>query len=191
MKIFQSFCALILIVLAQISWAGASLEGKVHRLNGELILTMAEDGREFRLFTRNSYVMTDLQKLEDGDYLSGTGWIHENSSAVEVTAVEFVGLSKMLGLWHTSDWRVFDFKNFSQLDLYLPTKSKALNALHLRSLRYTVAPDGGTDWSILIVDSNSVDVGNLFVRKDSMRIEVFDPKTGNVATTIDLSPLNW
>ncbi|MCB0385884.1 MAG: hypothetical protein KDD43_10870 [Bdellovibrionales bacterium] len=191
MKFFQVFCTLILISAAPLVVASVSVEGSVRRQDNVLIIQLASTGKEYQVFTRNPHVMDDLSKLETGDYVSGKGWIYAVNGTLEMTTVEFVGLKKLLGIWRTSTWEVFDFKNFSRLDLYEPSTTKALNVIQLRSLRYTVAPDGGSAWSILIVDSNSVDVGSLSVSPESIQIDLFDPQTGDVAKTIQLKPFKW
>ncbi len=191
MKFFYAFCLFFFGISCQVSLATTSLEGVVERQGPNLTLTMSRSGLQYSLFARSRHVMLDLQKLEAGDYLSGEGVVYDGRATIEVTAVKFVGLRKMLGIWRTTDWKVFNFKNFSRLDLYLPDSSISSQPVYLRSLRYTVAPDNGDTWSILIVDSRSVDVGSLSVDKDSMRIRVFDPKTGNIAQTIHLSPVQW
>ncbi|MCB0365573.1 MAG: hypothetical protein H6624_04070 [Bdellovibrionaceae bacterium] len=191
MKNFQNFCILILFLAAPLAGASVSIEGVVRRQDNILLIQLAETGVEHQIFTRNPHVMDDLRSLETGDYLSGKGWVYGINGTVEMTTVEFVGLKKLLGIWRTPSWEVFDFKNFSRLDLYEPTNSKTLNVVQLRSLRYTVAPDGGHAWSILIVDSNSVDVGSLSVSQEAIRIDLFDPQTGDVAKTIQLKPFKW
>ncbi|MCC7405378.1 MAG: hypothetical protein IT288_13350 [Bdellovibrionales bacterium] len=192
MKFFQNLCIIAALLLAPISKAVTSFEGVVSRVEQTgTYLKVSGLGKEYLVYTRNTHVMNDLRALEAGDYLSAKGLFNYNNSQVEITAIEFVGLKKLLGLWRTGKWEIFDFKNFSNLDLYQPARTRTLNTVELRNLRYTVAPLNGPTWSIYIVDSNSVDVGSLNVTGNSIQIQLFDPDTGAVARTINLTPFKW
>lgn len=141
-------------------------------------------------------IVNNIQKLRTGDYISGKGEYDANLRVISLVTLEFVGLQKLLGRWENHKSDIFDFKNFSHLDLYLGAFSEdpSLAIQPSRRLRYTVVPDQDSGWSILMVDSlasnvsHSIEVGNLSLYQGKLRIDLLDAKTGQIKQTIHLLP---
>lgn len=161
------------------------------------IFLKARDLRQkIKISSKDPGIIKDIKKLRTGDYISGKGEYDASLQVVSLVTLEFVGLQKLLGRWENHESDIFDFKNFSQLDLYLaaPSEDPSLANQPSKRLRYTVAPDSGSGWSILMVDrfagnaSHSIEVGNLSLYRGKLQIDIFDAKTGRIKRTIHLSP---
>lgn len=137
---------------------------------------------------------------------------------VAVHAIESVGLNSLIGTWRSAKWEVVRFEDFSRMSLYRPrfrlsatpspaglnpVTSAALNPSRmslskLKDLNYTLAPEQGSTYSIFLVEKKvtgpaPVYVGRLHVKESAqekrLTLEIFDPKTGDSAEVLSLSPV--
>lgn len=196
MKVISWAILLFLFSFTLKTHALTAIEGKVVVNNFGIFLKMRHLRQRIKISSRDAGIIKDIQKLRTGDYISGKGEYDASLQVVSLVTLEFVGLQKLLGRWENHESDIFDFKNFSQLDLYLaaPTEDPSLAIQPSRRLRYTVVPDPGSGWSILMVDSfagnasHSIEVGNLSLYRGKLQIDIFDAKTGQIKRTIHLLP---
>jgi hypothetical protein len=157
-------------------------------------------------------IRESLATLQAGDFvvLSGQYHDHDRNGTVDsifVNGIESVGLKRLIRAWKSKKWDVMQFENFSRMILYRPESTAGaavpLRFQKLKELNYTLAPDQGSDYSILMVETppslptsavpsrpaHPVFAGKLTVEKDSLRIELFDTKSGLTAEVYSLSPL--
>ncbi|MBK7842686.1 MAG: hypothetical protein IPJ71_03165 [Bdellovibrionales bacterium] len=195
MKVISWAILLFLVFFASGSYALMAIEGRVFVNNSGLFLKERYLRKKVKISSKDSGIANDMQKLRTGDYISGKGEYDAILQEVSLVTLEFVGLQKLLGRWENHKSDIFDFKNFSQLDLYLATPTGSSLAVQpSRRLRYTIAPDSGSGWSILMVDSlaenasHSIEVESLSIIREKLRIDIFDAKTGQIKRTIHLLP---
>lgn len=137
---------------------------------------------------------------------------------VSVQAIESVGLNSLIGTWRSAKWEVVRFEDFSRMSLYRPRfrlsatpSSTGLNPVtsaslnpsrmslsKLKDLNYSLAPEQGSIYSIFLVEKKitgpaPVYVGRLHVKESEkekrLTLEIFDPKTGESAEVLSLSPV--
>jgi hypothetical protein len=195
MKVISWATLLFLFFFTLKSHALIAVEGRVIVNDFGIFLKERHLDRKVKISSKDSGIENDMRKLRMGDYISGKGEFDASLQVVSLVTIEFVGLHKLLGRWENHESDIFDFKNFSQLDLYLAAHSGlSLATQPSRRLRYTLAPDSGSGWSILMVDSfaenasHSIEVGNLSLYRGKLQIDIFDAKTGQIKRTIHLLP---
>jgi len=192
---------LILGTLGSLSWlfpspavaAGPkSVRGFVHtEPSGELYLTVRTSSVPLKIVPVGLTLLGDLSKLRDGDFIIGSGTLNANEKTVLLEAIESVGLQEVLGIWRADNWDVFEFRDFSRLNLYRPTADpgRAIRLAKIHELSYVLAPERGDSYSIFLSDDRSVQVGTLKVRDKNILLSVFDT-SGRIMSNISLSPLS-
>ena len=157
-------------------------------------------------------IRESLAALQAGDFvvLSGQYLDHDQNGSIDsiyVNGIESVGLKRLIRTWKSEKWDIMKFENFNRMVLYRPnTPTGAATPLRfqkLKELNYTLAPEAGSGYSILMVETPSavtpaalparpahpVFAGKLTIEKDRLQLELFDTKSGLTAEVYSLSPL--
>ncbi len=158
-------------------------------------------------------IRQSLGTLQPGDFvvLSGQYLDHDTNGSVDsiyVTGIESVGLRRLIRTWKSQNRFILKFENFNRLVLYRQEREtvnseKPLRLQKLKELNYTLAPDNGTGYSILMVElvkpgntvlaqprpSNPVFAGKVSIENENLQLEIFDPQSGMTAEVYSLSPL--
>jgi hypothetical protein len=119
--------------------------------------------------------------------------VNEADGTVRLDAIESLGLRELLGSWRTDRWEVYEFRDFSRMNLYVPTQSSSGQRIPLskaREYNYVLAPEQGARYSIFLSDDRSVTVGSIEVKENKINFTVYDSKTGEISENISLSPLS-
>lgn len=158
-------------------------------------------------------IRESLATLQAGDFvvLSGQYLDHDQNGSIDsiyVNGIESVGLKRLIRTWKSEKWDIMKFENFNRMILYRPNSpaglATPLRFQKLKELNYTLAPEQGSGYSILMVETPSaaatpsalparpahpVFAGRLSVEKDRLKLELFDTKSGLTAEVYSLSPL--
>lgn len=157
-------------------------------------------------------IRESLATLQAGDFvvLSGQYLDHDQNGSIDsiyVNGIESVGLKRLIRTWKSEKWDIMKFENFNRMVLYRPNSpaglATPLRFQKLKELNYTLAPEQGSGYSILMVETPSVTppsalplrpahpvfAGKLTVEKDRLKLELFDTKSGLTAEVYSLSPL--
>ena len=166
-----------------------ALRGFIQKKDGaRSLLVQNEDGTQtlLKMAAANPSVQANIDMLKNGDYLVARGT--SNADSVQVDSIESLGLQALVGLWATQKYEVYEFQDFTRLNLYVPNDNHS-DVVKAGEFQYSVAPDQGTRYSIFLSNTDSITVGSLEFRKHHLVLNVIDPKTGQVSADIVLSPL--
>lgn len=178
---------LVMIPVAQASSVRGYIE--VNAQSGELYLAIDEGQAPRRIVGREN-VLTELSNLRTGDFLVARGEIEALDYVVRIDTIESVGLKELIGPWSSVNFEVYEFEDFSRLNLYAPTKDDSgVTLSKTAEFKYVLAPDQGSRYSIFLSDNRSVAVGTLEFKAQKVKLSVIDPKTGRASQNISLSPL--
>ena len=149
-----------------------------------------------------------LDELTSGDFVIVSGRLvdlnrDQRPDQIHVTGIESVGLKRLLGVWRTANWDVFNFESFEKLTLYKLQRTRSttreMRLSHLKDMSYSLSPDRGSIYSIFIVEaprpqlgrSGAVFVGSLELQTQSgepvLQLTLIDGKTGQVSEVLSLS----
>ncbi|MEK7357414.1 MAG: hypothetical protein AAB250_13260 [Bdellovibrionota bacterium] len=187
----SSLVTLLIALLFSFDVSAQSIRGFI-RMNtdGEAFLEVAPTATTYRLLTTSSLVANDLRNLKQGDFLVARGSLDEAQNIAFVDTIETVGLANLIGAWQSGTTRVYDFEDFSRLNLYKATQDpKGVILSKLREMNYLIAPESGGRYSIFMSDNRSVQIGFLDFTASGVELSVIDPKTGRVSEHISLSPI--
>lgn len=192
---FQVFTLLVIgTVFAAASGARAdALRGFILKSGGASYLQVqTENGKSQRLAiaAQSAIVDTSIKRLKSGDYLVARGAVLPETNSVQIEAIESLGLQALVGAWSTSRLEVYEFKDFSRLNLYVPNSDrKGHPIVKAGEFQYAITPDQGSKYSIFLSSSKDLMVGSIEFRKSRLMLKVVDPKTGEVSAELSLSPL--
>ncbi len=162
-----------------------------------LRIRVARDGQVLSIQANND-ILKCLRRLRPADLVTVQGTVNALRQVLTIDSIDRLGLQELLGAWNSERWEIFEFKTFSQLELYIPSVADTNNgkgkprrdrhpfAGHTRSLRYAITPDPDEMFSIFMTDNDDVRMGFLKVMPNKLVITVLDPKNGKVAETISL-----
>lgn len=164
-----------------------TVRGLIDTASGTLSLVTKYDVI-YTVDSLNPNIKYDLARLRQGDFLVARGNVDELTKTVTIEAIESLGLRELIGTWSSSRLEVYEFQDFTRLNLYVPNQAR--DSIEIAGkYNYAVAPDHGDRYSIFLSDNRSVLVGSFEFKNQRLQLTVLDPKTGRVSQNISLSPL--
>lgn len=185
--------ALVVFVLFASSAQAITISGALRNdaPDAPMALITANPKRTLVIESKTSLLLL-LRRLKTGDQLVVQGDVSTDQKSVSVTSIDRIGLRELLGAWRSSRWQVFEFKDFSKLDLYVPKMNEDHGSVSLsktNSLQYVIAPDSEDRFSIFMTDNRNVRMGFLELRPNQVNLSFTDSQTGEVTENLSLSPL--
>lgn len=191
-KTVAIFAALLgLTLLISFEASAQSVRGFIRATTDEgTFLDVTADQAPFLLVANRPALETDLKNLKVGDYLVARGTLDVMSGEAHIDSIETVGLRELIGPWQSGASRIYEFEDFSRLNLYKALRDpQGVVLAKLKEMNYSVAPESKGRYSIFMSDNRSVQVGLLEFEARGIKLSVIDPKTGRVSENISLSPL--
>lgn len=180
----------ILLVLSLNLHAEEKIQGFIVKKEDAIFLTI-EPGKTYSLEATAIQDSNSLRELESGDFIVGAGDIIGES--IKMESLHFVGLRKIIGLWRTDDWELFEFRNFEDLLLLWPELATEgifkPSPIKSKSYNYTLAPATAPFWSMILVSDTSVDLARLTFTHEKLIIELLHRDQNDTQRTFILSPL--
>ena len=190
----MKFILLVFVTLIT-TWAQAqsALSGYLNKSpTGQWLLVLND--KEFTLNARRN-VSEQLNKLDAGDIISGTGIVNNATDSIELLSIDYVGLKKILGLWFSREGLI-EFKNFTTLNFYPRQKasgdylvSKAYLVDYQQQYRYSMTPSNGREWTLYLTDKKATSLGTLIVDGNIAVLKIYDSNTGDLVKALRLSRL--
>ncbi len=143
---------------------------------------------ELEISTVTPQLQNNLSRLKDGDFIVARGTIGADQKTVQIQSIENLGLAALVGSWITERSEVYEFRDFSQLTLYVPAADGHSPAVKAGDFNYAVTPDQGARYSIFVSNNLSVTLGSIEFRRSRLKLTVLDPQTGQVSSEMILSP---
>lgn len=168
-----------------------SLSGVLTKKDGQFFLTPSQSEQAYSLVNTAAEASDALLKLETGDYITGSGVIDEVQHKIELQALDYVGLKKLLGRWYSGD-SVMNFTTFSNLSVYPFMKNllqpAIIGPVPLKTeFRYSTAPYYGGRWAVFLSDNGGNTIfATLEITGDSAVIRTVNTQTGTTIRTLRL-----
>nr|BFD59468.1 hypothetical protein CKG001_15750 [Bdellovibrio sp. CKG001]BFD62848.1 hypothetical protein BdHM001_15290 [Bdellovibrio sp. HM001] len=133
----------------------------------------------------------NIRRLSTGDTVTASGVLDPNSCVAYIESVDYVGLKKMLGYWHSSDG-LLTVRDFNSLSFYPISvkdfqKGQDYAIIDPITYRYSVTPSTGKDWVLFLSDATSTTFATIRFNKSRATMKIYDSETGNVTRTLHLS----
>lgn len=170
----------------------ATYSGTIRYMDSERSLELEVNRFQMRYkINAKSDIMNYIRRLKDGDQVIVQGTLNSDGREIKIESVDRVGLQELLGAWRSSRWEIFEFRDFNNLDLFLPTagQTNEPSLVRTHSLKYVITPEQNSRYSIFLSDDTSVLMGFLEVQKNSLNLTITNSKTGQTSEKISLSPI--
>ena len=147
-------------------------------------------GHIYKLKSEDKEVMATLQKLEDGDLISGTGLLDNATKFVALHSLTFIGLKRLLGFWWTS-FGFAEIQTFSEMSFYQPLLREAQKSYSTKkSYQYSISPSANTSWVVFLSDDKTVYYTSMEFNGASASMKMYNPETGALMKTIDFTRIS-
>lgn len=178
--------ALILFITNTLAVA-APIVGSLQKGKADDYIYLDGQSKRFLIRSAPAEALLALEGMGTGDYIIANGIVNEKNHFVEIFALDYVGLKKLLGVWYNKN-SVMDFKSYSALSVYPFCSATCDKKLAARTeLRYSMAPYKGNEWAIFLSDSYATVFATIEIDKDTARMSLYDGETGNVSDTLFLT----
>ena len=130
------------------------IRGQIINEGGISDLRLKTETLEVYKVSGSQTLIARLRKLKTGDFIVATGTV-SSDKIVTLDSIQTVGLQELLGLWRSSRWEVFEFQDFSRLNLYLTHSDgqSDLSFSRTHELSYAITLENSADYSIFISDN--------------------------------------
>ena len=159
------------------------LTGYFHNNSGAYTIKPHSKNRIIKLFSYSVDVENIFERLKTGDLVTLSGELTDDSFVV--TAIDFIGLRDLLGIWASSSNEVFHFQSFTNVSKYLAaTDSEPQQA---ENYQYSLSPDEDHKWKIFLSTDSEVLIGILRIKKNTAALQLIDSETGETSKDIELT----
>ncbi|MFV8259238.1 hypothetical protein ACNQKP_15635 [Bdellovibrio bacteriovorus] len=186
---------ILLFVLILISGFAAHsarpISGTVERDASGVYLRADSSCVRYLIDTKSTDADISVRKLSTGDTLTASGVLDSSTCTAVIESVDYVGLRKMLGYWHSADGLI-TVRDFNSLSFYPITLNDFQNGQSYSEVdpivyRYSMTPSDGKDWVLFLSDSTSTTFATIRFNKSRATMKIYDSDTGNVTRTLYLN----
>jgi len=183
--------ALFLGVLLSIPTQAETYRGKVDRNQDIFTVYDSNTHRRYLLNFASSIPQLQVARLDDGDYVAVTASPStDGTNSINVTSVDFVGLSILIGSWKSSDGLCYNFVGYTTFNVFMQPKgldcSNASPLVPITKYTYFINPDLN-DWNMLISSKDHQLFGQLKIHSSkSIEIQLLDSETNAILGTVIL-----
>lgn len=142
----------------------------------------------YTIETNTTDVQDSLNRLSEGDYITGNGFVDENNKKIRIDSIQYVGLRRLLGPWK-SDEGLMVFKDFTTMRFFpnytdQPQGVEATN--HQQEFRYSLSPSNSGAWILFLSDSKSTTFATVEFDSANILLKIFESESGNILRTLIL-----
>lgn len=165
------------------------LAGILEKNDQGVFITLTQTSQKYQVTATTPETISLLKRLENGDYITGSGNFDEDSKTIQIDSLDYVGLKKMLGLWY-SGASVMNFSSFSDLSIYPILSKNMVIALSPKTdLRYSMGPYSGNQWALFMSSKDATIFATIEFANGDATLRVFDSETG--ANTRTMRLVRW
>jgi hypothetical protein len=147
--------------------------------------------QEFTLLVTTPGDAKLFKRLKIGDYISFQAQSTSKKNYYNLTSVDYVGLSDVLGLWYSSDGLCYNFTFFSQLVVFPQNQVGACDSDktsqfpgYPKSFKYFITPNESS-WDILVGDSDLYFSAEFYFKAtNEIFARIFNTDTGKIETEL-------
>jgi len=191
MIFLQPFAITFVLLMSYVNAMASPIQGTVH-VGVDRVLNLVINNKNFAIKSQSVAVAQDLSRVGEGDLIVAEGYYSLASQIVYINSIDWVGLNRLLGHWRTDDWKVIEFKNYTQLYLYNTSLSNVkefsptVTESTRHDIQYRVTPGTGNYWSLLLSGDRHVYIGELLLFDKTIALRIYDD-SGKFLKQLNLS----
>lgn len=185
----KTFLINLVIIVFSLSASAEVIQGVLAKTSDGYFVQHPQTQSWVKVVPIASAVNQDLEKLDDGDFLTGSGTF--SLTQLTLNSIEWVGLKKVIGQWLSTQREFYDFVDFTKLRLWVIITDDDGSPVRRRwDLEYSVSPNDGNDWLLYLTNRQKVVLGVMqFDPKNRLTIKYFNAN-GGILKTITLAPFS-
>lgn len=171
--------------------ASGTVMGTVEKDSAGTYLVADASCKRFQIQTISTDAEISIRKLSTGDSLTASGSLNTETCVAEIESVDYVGLKKMLGHWHSTEG-LMTVRDFNFLSFYPTASSESRKypfyvMAYSIDYRYSLTPADGKDWVLFLSDTNTTTFATIRFRGNRATMKIYDSETGKVNRTLYMS----
>jgi len=179
---------LIVTFSIQLVLGSQAFNGYLTKKGDEVFFTPKSSELFYKVIATTFDVQESLARLDNGDFVSGSGTLDTINKKISVQSIDYVGLQKLLGPWVGADGTIV-FKDFTTMrfiprfrDLTLDTRLTRFQ----REFHYSVSPKDSNEWALFMSDSMNTTFATVEFTKKKIILKIFESESGNIVRTLKL-----
>ncbi len=189
---------LFFVLITLFSWATfASTEtivGSLQKEANKYFMKLSEGDQSFTLVPSSQDALENLSKLSPGDLVTGTGVIDTEKMQILLSTVDYVGIKRFLGTWHSAEG-LFEITSFERMNFYpyvIETRQQhadkpVVSITEPQLYKYSMTPSQGREWVMFMSDTKSTIFTTIQINGDSAKIKFYDSETGKMTKSLRLT----
>lgn len=181
------------LILSSGALAAESVIGLLEKEANEYYLRLVKDQPRFKIVTTSADAQESLKKLSSGDFVTGTGEIKAETLEISLESIDYVGIKKLIGTWHSQDG-MFEITSFDHMNFYpyvynpkKATKQFRINISKAQEYKYSMTPTQGREWVLFLSDTKSTTFATIQINQGSARLKMYDSETGDITKSLRLT----
>lgn len=180
---------LLFIFTTPLVLGAQSVTGFLTRSGDKFYLTPSKSSNRYLILPEDLDVVSSLERLNNGDLITGHGSIDTTNKKLRLISVDYVGLRKILGPWVGSEGQLM-FKDFSTMKFSprFSSKSNRENPrkAYQKEFRYTLSPSEGEEWALFLSDDKSTTFATVAFGKRKITMKIYESESGRIIRTLKL-----
>lgn len=185
------------LVVSSVALSAQQISGMIEREGFRAFLIIeqfenqpyVDECPRFQVDTSSNHALRTIKKLGSGDAITASGTLHPDSCKVTVDSVDYVGLKKLIGYWHSSEGiiKVHDFTSISVFPTAESDFYKLFNSLQTIDYRYSITPTNGKEWVVFISNAAGTTFATIDLKQNSAILKIHDSENGSILKTLQIS----
>lgn len=194
------FVTFSLQITSGLAYGAQVFSGFLIREGCDFSFTPKNSAITYQVEALNYDVLDSLTRLDNGDFISGSGRFDTAQKKLSIQSIDYVGLQKLLGSWISTDGTIV-FKDFSTMR-FLP-RIRGLNMdahwkQYQKEFRYSISPKDRNEWALFMSDNMNTSFATVeftgkfsgeFTKKlaeQKIIMKIFESESGNIVRTLTL-----
>lgn len=165
-----------------------AFSGYLTKRGGDYYFTPKSSELYYKIVPLAFSVQDSLNRLENGDFISGNGSLDTINKKLSIESVDYVGLRKLLGPWVGTEGTMV-FKDFSTMRFtprFREIKMDSRLTNYQKEFRYSISPSDGNEWALFLSDDKSTTFATVEFTKNKVIMKIFESESGKIVRTLKL-----
>ena len=172
----------------QLVLGAEAFNGFLFKKGNEFFFNPQNSKLVYEVYALNTDVNESLNRLDNGDFISGSGTLDPQCNKINIQSIDYVGLQKLLGPWITGDGTLV-FKDFSTMRFtprFGELKVDTRLSWYQKEFHYSISPKDSNEWALFMSDDTNTTFATVEFTRKRIIMKIFESESGNIVRTLKL-----